>query len=671
MADTMVKELRELFEHDAAADRENREAMLDDLEAYSGKGQWDYQDKQAREAENRPTLEQNQLPRFARQTIGDLREAEPSIKIVPDGDGADEEMATLHNGIARQIQKRAAGTKPITQAAEMAVICGIGNFRIATRYLRDNPFHQDICLEPIHSPLAVVWDADAREVTRQDAQHVFIREVMTRGAFKKKYPKAGQADFSDTTQDVTRHFEWSSKDTVTVAECFRVEMEKAQYVLLPGGEVLRLDRLPKPLQWDEASRMIGNPQSDEGTRIVDLKEADARKVVWRKMTGEEVLDERDWLTADIPVIAVVGEQIHFHDRVQRVSLIRYAKGAQKIYNYAVNAMVEVAMNAPKSPYLLGASQLPQGEMANLWLEANKGTKPFLLYDDSKNATKPQREPPPPMQPALMQMVAQSAEDLRGTTGVNESALGNPDNATSGVAIANRQRESDIGTNVFGDNLEASLYQAGRVIIDLIPRVYDSQRMLRIAGEDGTESQVVVNREVTEGGRTIVQNDLQMGRYDLAVSIGPSATTRRQEALQAIERVLAGSPEMLANFIDFFIEAVDAPGKEKWIERARKVLPPEMQEQPEDDPEAMQAAEAAQQMQERDMQRQEAMADAAVQKATAEATEATAQASEAQAAARKEMIEAALAEFRAMLEQGQIDGVLQSRMMQLSQPQPVQ
>lgn len=659
--DDTVKALLEQFSHDVAADKPNRDMQMDDLEAYVGVGQWDERDRKAREAEERPVLEQNQLPKYARQTIGDIREAEPSIKVVPDGDGADKDTARIYNGIIRQAQKRAEVSKPVIIAAESAVICGIGNFRVVTGYQRDNPFHQEIGIEPIHNPLAVVWDANAREVTRSDAKHVFVREAITRKAFKDKYKGAREDSFSGDEHDLGNHYQWSTKDTVTVAEHFEVGSEKAPYALLDNGSVVRLDRLPDRIKHDPLNNLLFDIISQQSMPIIDIKEADARKVTWKKMSGLEVLETRDWLTGDIPVIAVVGEQIHFHDRTVRVSLIRYAKAAQKIYNYGVNAQLEMAMNAPKAPYLLGVSQLPEGKGSELWAQAHKGNKPYLLYNDVKNGNRPVREPGPQPSTALQAIIFQAAEDLKGTTGIYDAALGRKSNETSGVAISARQREADIGTNLFSDNLEASLTHAGRIMVDLIPRIYDSERKLRLPTDDGSDEEVEINKRRMEGGMATVINDLTVGRYGLAVKIGPSATTKRQEALQGMERILAGSPEMLAQFFDLWVEKMDFPGADAFAKRARKLLPPGIIEAQDEEktPEQQQAEEAQ-------LAEQKKQADLGAAKVEAGIRKDNAAADKAEAEARKAALEADAEAIRNAIASGELDGAINARVVQIIQ-----
>lgn len=659
--DDKVKDLLDQFSHDVAADKPNRDMQMDDLEAYVGVGQWDELDRKAREAEERPVLEQNQLPKYARQTIGDIREAEPSIKVVPDGDGADKDTARIYNGIIRQAQKRAEVSKPVIIAAEAAVICGIGNFRVVTGYQRDNPFHQEIGLEAIHNPLAVVWDANAREVTRADAKHVFVREAITRKAFKDKYKGAREDSFSGDEHDLGNHYQWTTKDTVTVAEYFEVGTEKAPYALLDNGSVVRLDRLPDRIKRDEVNNVLFDIISQQSMRITEIKDGDARKVTWNKMTGLEVLEKRDWLTGDIPVIAVVGEQIHFHDRTVRVSLIRYAKAAQKIYNYGVNAQLEMAMNAPKAPYLLGTSQLPDGKGAELWAAAHKGNKPYLIYNDAKNGSRPMREPGPQPSTALQAIIFQAAEDLKSTTGIYDAALGNRSNETSGVAIMSRQREADVGTNLFSDNLEASLTHAGRIMIDLIPRIYDSERKLRLPTDDGSDEEVEINKRRMEGGMATVINDLTVGRYGLAVKIGPSATTKRQEALQGMERILSGSPQMLAQFFDLWVEKMDFPGADAFAKRARKLLPPGITDAGDEEksPEQEQAEQAA-------MAEQQKQAELGAAKVEAGIRKDNAAADKAEAEARKAALEADAEAIRNAIATGQLDEAINARVIQIIQ-----
>jgi len=563
------------FQDDWEADEHNRDRARDDLEFSAGE-QWDANDKSARESEGRPCLTINRLPQFIRQVVGDLRDVKPSISVRPNGNGADEDTAEVINGILRNIEDRSKDEQPYTVAVESAVRCGIGHFRITTDHLPNNPFAQDIFLKPIHNPLAVVWDYGARSITRADAKHVYVREGMTRAHYEKEFPGAKLLDFGDDDFDHMT-WQWIMPDMVMIAERFSVEEGKAAFIRLEGGAILRRDRLPLGAQLNEVDGFIRFIDGRE-TFIEETAEAAVRKIKWCKFSGGDILDEGEWPTEDIPIVPVIGEEVHFEKTKLRAGLIRWAKDPQRLYNFWRSTQTEVIGSAPKAPYMVGASQIAGFEEA--WLAANKGNKPFLPFNDKENPARPSREVPPQISSGMQNEIALAADDMKATTGIYDASLGNRSNETAGVAIRQRQKEGDVSTNFFGDNLAASMRRAGRIIVDLIPIVYDTQRAIRIVADDLSDNLDEVNSIVIENGLPKVYNDLTVGDYDVTVNIGPSYATKRQEALEGMALVLQGQP-FAQYFLDLVAKNSDWPGADQFAERAKKLLPQQLQDDDEE------------------------------------------------------------------------------------------
>lgn len=615
-----VEDLLEQFRDDWEADTPDREEMLDDLEFVAG-NQWDARDKAAREALGRPCLTINRLPQFIRQVVGDLRNVKPSIKVLPNGSGATKEVADVFNGVIRNIEERSKDEQPYTSAVQNAVRCSIGHFRIVTENLPENPFSQDIFIKPIHNPLAVVWDHAARSITRSDAKRVFIRDAMPQKVFMDQYPDADVIDFGEYAYGGHLSY-WTMPEKVVISEVFEKVDAKAEFALLESGAVMRLDRLPFHVRHD---RVNGRMVSIDGRSefIEEIREALIQKVIWKKISGREVLERGEWPTPDIPIIPVIGEEIHFERTKRRSGLIRSAKDPQRLYNFWRSTQTEVMGSAPKMPYIVGKSQIEGYEEA--WLGANVGTKPFIPFNDTKNASRPSREIPPQLSSGMNNEIALAGEDMKATTGIYDAALGNRSNETSGVGIRQRQQEGDVSTNFFGDNLAASMRRAGRIFLDLIPIIYDTDRVVRIINDDASNELTAVNRMVIEDGVPRIYNDLAIGNYDITVDIGPSFATKRQEAVEGMTEILRGNPNATM-FLDIIAKNSDWQGADQLAERAQKLLPAELRDQDEEPTPEEQAAQAQQQqlsqmqiaLQMADMQAQIADKQAKAQKTSQEA-----------------------------------------------------
>lgn len=610
----------------ADADRENRLRGLDDMEFLAGR-QWPETERQARENASRPVITVNRLPQFVRQVTGDIRRLNPGLKVVAGDNQTSPDGAELVEGLIRQIEYASNASGIYEGAAESAAQCGIGNFRILADYTDPMSFEQEICIKPIRNPFSVYWDPDAREPTRKDARFVFILETMSEEDFKEAYPGASANDFThDGESEGQEH--WRTGSDVVVGEYIWLEPESVKLGLTVDGQV------------------IENPEKDD-PGIVKTRTTQRDKVMWAKLSGTEVLEGPQRLAGrELPVVAVVGEELHVGEEIVRNSVIRFAKDPQRLYNYWTTTNTELVALQPKAPYLVTAKQVEGLE--NLWKQANTANVPYLPYNPDEAAPPPARAVPPQPSSGMINEIMRAAEDMKSTTGIYDAGLGATSNEKSGVAIRQRQMEADISNSIYTDNLAKAIERCGNIIISMIPEIYDTQRVVRILGEDEAEKLVEINgaQEIflEDGSRQIIpQNNLTIGKYDVRVSVGPNYSTRRQETAESMMQFVQAFPAAAQVSGDLLAKAMDWPDADKIADRLKKTLPPGMIDPEDMDPEEAQQMQQgqAQQMQMAQMQMQ-----AEMQAKASELAKQQAEAQEAQSDARKAQADAVKAEYEA-------------------------
>jgi hypothetical protein len=219
-----------------------------------------------------------------------------------------------------------------------------------------------------------------------------------------------------------------------------------------------------------------------------------------------------------------------------------------------------------------------------WKNLNTSNLPYLPYnatDENGNPLPmPQRQQPPVMAQAYMQGMQVAAEEMKMASGQYDASMGARSNETSGRAITARQREGDTATFHFVDNVARAIKYTGKILVDLIPKIYDTPRIVRILGEDGKEDkahidptmqQAYLKQEGPEGIKEIYNPSV--GRYDVTVSVGPSYSTKRQEAFYALNDMASRNPKVLDIAGDLVMKAADFPMAEELAERFEKALPP--------------------------------------------------------------------------------------------------
>jgi hypothetical protein len=341
-----------------------------------------------------------------------------------------------------------------------------------------------------------------------------------------------------------------------------------------------------------------------GLKPLKSRKVQRKKIKWCKTNGYEMLEEADWAGAYIPVIRVIGNEFEVDGQIYISGLVRNAKDAQRMYNYWVSQETEMLALAPKAPFIGYGGQFEGYEQQ--WKTANTTNWPYLEVNpdvtDGQGSVLPlpSRAQPPMAQTGLIQAKMGASDDIKATTGQYDSSLGQTSNERSGRAILARERQTDTGTYHYVDNLARAIRYTTRQIVDLIPKIYDTQRIARIINMDGETSMVKIDptqpepvKKITDPNNPDIVIDKiynpSVGKYDVVVTTGPSYMTKRQEALESMAQILQANPNLWAVAGDLFVKHMDWPGSQELAKRLAKTIDPKIL-QDEDKSPQLQAAE---------------------------------------------------------------------------------
>ncbi len=559
----IVQEAQERLEAAWIQDRENREDGFMDLKFLAG-DQWPNEIRLQREAQNRPCLTINRLPQFVNQVANSVRVNPPAIKAIPAGGEATAELAEIYSGLMRQIQYRSNATNVFANAVYYAVACGIGHFRVVTDYANEDGFDQEILIKRIQHPLSVFWAPGSVEPDRSDAEYCLVSEMIGRKEFQKRFPGAAMTDFvAPEDLNAESGLFWANRDAVRVCEYWVKRPHERTIVRLAGGATVDIT--------DVAEKELRDLE------IVAERKVRSHKIEHYLLSGEEVLEGPNiWAGRFIPIFPVIGSETSLETKVIRSGLIRFSRDSQQLYNFWRSAAAESIALAPRAPFLATPAMI--AKFKGQWDTQNVISRPYLLYEADPDVPggRPMREPPPDRPAALVNESGMAADEMKATTGIYDASLGAQSNEISGIAIRARTSQGDISALHYQDNLMATLNHLGRVLIDLIPKVYDSERTVRILQEDETHLPVRINVPVLgANGKPMLINDLNQGTYDVRVKIGPSYATRRAEAADAMLQFIQAVPQAAGIAGDLVARNMDWPGADEIADRLKRMLPPQI------------------------------------------------------------------------------------------------
>lgn len=536
-----------------------RTESVDDLRFYEGE-HWPEEIKKERERKKRPCLVINKTPQFVKQITNDQRQNRPAIKVYPVDDYADIETAKTIQGLIRHIEYNSNSEAAYDTAFESAVKCGLGYYRIITKYSDTSSFNQEILIKPIKNHFSVFFDPFIQEPDGSDANFAFVTEDISKEEYKRLYPKSKAATQDGFIGQGNNVPGWFSGESVRVAEYFYKEFKDEQIALLSNGESVNKSQLPEILP--------------EGLEIVKERTASVPKIFWVKMNGCEILEKTEWPGIYIPIVPVFGEETNVDGVRILKGVIRNQKDSARMYDYWATAETEAIALAPKAPYLAAEGQLEGYERD--WETANTENHAVLYYKtkdlNGAPVSAPQRNSFEPAIQAITNARMLAADDMKATTGIYDSSLGNRSNETSGIAIQRRNVQAQTSNFHFIDNLTRALRLTGKILVDLIPKIYDTAQTARIIGDDGEQKVIKINQPFIENGKEVLYA-LDAGTYDVAVDVGPSFQTKRQEAVTSMLEMSKANPALMQVAGDLLVKNMDWPGSQEVAERIKKTIPP--------------------------------------------------------------------------------------------------
>lgn len=583
--DEIISEAKERFTHANEWESESRRHFIDDYKFGNGDSyngfQWPNSLLKARNLDDRPALTINKTRQHCLQILNDMRQNKMQVRVIPVGDGATYQAAQLMEDVVRHIEYKSNAQAAYDHAGVFQVFSGIGYWRVTTDYVSSASVDQEIRILRIPDPLMVLLDPDIQEADGGDARFAFVFQDLPKDKFEKQYPK--YKDKAGTQPLGIMGDDWHTKDTVRVCEYFtRSEKQDVLYELDQNKTVR------KSQVGSEIAKALDADENISKRTVID------HSIDWYLIIGNEIAEKRKWAGSYIPIVRVIGEETVIDGILDRKGHVRALKDPQRMYNYWSSAAVEFVALQSKVPYILPIESVEGLEQ--YWATANRVNHAYLPFKSVSDAglplPAPQRSEPPQVPQAFMAGMASAANEMMMVSGQYQSQMGEQSNERTGIAIQERQRQGDNATYHYINNMARAIEYTGRILIDLIPKIYDTPRILMIAQDNGTVSQIEINPDMQTPAASpqqatgVQQKNVQqaqaianilnpkIGTYMVESDVGPAYATRRQEAFNALMELAKMSPIIMQAAPDLVMKAADFPMADELAERLRNMVPPQ-------------------------------------------------------------------------------------------------
>lgn len=548
----------ELLEKAQEADHDNREKVRE-VHHFMDKpdGQWEPDVAQSLRGRPRYTLDQTND--IVDDIAGELQGAEFGIKVRPAGGEATKDTAKLYDGMIRNIQARSNALHIYNQAGRSMVAAGMDGWEVIQKYGENDSFDQDLFIRKIPNFVDSVWfDTTSVEQDRSDSRHAFKLESISIGDYDKKYPDGSRKSVSDgRTEEV---YNYKDKDNIIIGQVYyKVEVER-EIVEMTNGSVYIVD---------DKFESVQDELAEAGVTVKRSRKRKIDEVRTRLFDGGGWLkDEQKTVFTDyIPLIPTYGNFKISENKVIYWGAITKKMDAQRIYNYSESRKIEEGALAPRAKLLMTREQA-QNDVASLE-RMNTSADPVQFYTHVPDQPQPYMLGGPTVNPGLDSISNTALQNLKG----NLDNPNRPVGLMSGTALERAENSEDIKNIKYFASQEVAIAHTAKILVNAIPKVYDTARQVRVLSEDGSADMVTIHDRIwdQETQQMVELNDISQGVYDVVCAVGPAFKNRQSESTAAFMEVAGIDPAILQSGKDILFKNMSAPGMDLMADRFRAQL----------------------------------------------------------------------------------------------------
>lgn len=599
--------------------------------------QWNQEETDILKSFKKVPLQFNKLSTLINTLLGEQQQNTPQLEVVPLSN-CTEEVASIRSIVVKDLMLSTDAKTVYQVAASQAFIGGFGSFIIGTDYTHDKSFDQDIVYRTVKDATRCYWDIGAEHINKIDGMRCGYISRMTRDKFRQIYGKDVEetvlaesmgktmasnseiAAATETTVQTDLGFGWADDHSVTIIDDYERTFEKETLYKLSNGDsvnqeeldeiiesskehIAKMQQMQQAMQMQQSMQAMGGgdygmqpqempmpmPQMEmEGEederitlyidgqpiRIEGEREHEKSVFIHRKMAGDYILEESEFPSEDCPVIFVDQNSTYDKEGKQICRpFITDAVDAQRFLNY-LGTQIAYLLKISRYDQFIGSKENARSpQTQKIWTNP-AAVQGLLMYDESASGAKPEQLRPPELPVSLIQQYQRAIEDMYTSTGMYPARLGQQGNEVSGAAIDARTRQGSYPTYVAFNSINRAITAGGAIVNQMIPRVYDTERVMSLMMPDEGRQNITVNQQMDEYGENI-KNDLRKGSFEVRLQAGPSYEGQKAEALQSLNAALQANPQLFNLIADLYAENLPLTNTLEIRNRFKTLVPPEI------------------------------------------------------------------------------------------------
>lgn len=543
--------------------------------------QWDMNVRQARETVNKPTMEFNKLTSIIRGILGEFRNNSPALTVRGVGKDVQQNAVDVREGLIRHIHYESDADIAYQIAGRHGLECGWGAARVVAEYESPDSFNQVLRIKPIMDFQSAFWDPTASEGNKMDGDYCGVYTMMSMDRFKKQWGKICPNPESVSGLTGNYYVRWNTRDTVMIAEMYYKEYYDKKLVQLSDGQEMSEKEAKEVMEMQEKA-MEQDPYADimgyQPLEIQNTRDVRDYKIKHIKFVQNKILEETDYPGRLLPIPYIEGDTTVIDGEAIPVPYIQDAIDTQKLINY-IGSEIAYGILRSRKETVIGTADMFAGHEDD-WLNPQR-VQGWIEYNFDKQAGKPEFIKPPAFSDSFLVAYQNANQDLMQILGRFEESRGQETNAISGIAINARQRAANKPVNLYDDNNQRGIKYIGKVLLDMIPHIYDTERTVMIMSGDNQSKAVDLNKQ--KGFKMLpngdvepnIENDMTKGKFDIEIRVDGSYDAQQAQAMDVLIRLATINPAISNLIPDLLAEVSGLQNTQQLVERLKTLVPPQI------------------------------------------------------------------------------------------------
>lgn len=583
--------------------------------------QWKQDEEDMLQTFKKVPLQFNKLATLVNTLLGEQQQNTPQLDVRPLST-CDEQTAEIRAIITKDIMLSTDAKTVYQQAASQAFTGGFGAYMYDTYYKSQDSWDLEICLRSCKDPTRYFWDISADDVCKTDGMHAGYYYRMSRAKFRAVHGKdieekiLKDANVTQSEEEIALvsepgrvpdgdQFSWADDDSITILHYYKRTYVKDTLYKMSNGKTLNQDEMGElilksqefvqKMQQSEQMQpdMFGEmPQQNMGegseingewitlyddgepVRIEDKRPVKKSKIMHYHIAGDYILEKSEFPSEDLPIIFMDQHSFYQKDgkQVCRPFIIDCID-AQRYLNYLGTQSAFILKVSRYDQFMMSKQNARGLDTQKIWTDPSN-IQGALYYDESPSGAKPEQLMPPELSRSLMEQYQRAQDDLYTSTGMYPARLGQQGTEVSGAAVDARTRQGNNPTFVAFNSVSRAVAGGGKIANQMVPRVYDTERVIRLLNPMNGESLITVNKQSDEYG-ALIENDIRKGSFEVILQAGPSYEGQKSQALESLNGIIQADPQLFSLIADLYAENLPLANTIEIKNRLKTLVPPQI------------------------------------------------------------------------------------------------